>query len=194
MIINGEYFNVDLLLKDTDSSIPNAEALGVGENLNNAISKYEPEILIKCFSYSLYKEFMSQFDENYTIKETADQKWKDLLNGKEYQKDGMNCFWRGLIFEEAEVKKSLIAYYTFHHCIVNGNNNTGIQKEKSSDERNLIKRLYVKSWNDFVEMTVLGNNGLVSLYQFIEDMNAINSDTYQNFNPTSFKKMNIFSI
>ena len=45
MIISGEYFNVDLLLKDAESSIPNAEALGVGSQLNNAIKKYEPEIL-----------------------------------------------------------------------------------------------------------------------------------------------------
>ena len=136
---------------------------------------------------------MSQF-ENYVIKESADQKWKDLLTGKEYQLNGKNYFWRGLIFEEAGVKKSLIAYYVFHNCIARGNNNAGIQKEKLAQEMETIKRLYVQSWNDFVDMTVIGNNGLVSLYQFINDMNSITPGTYDNFNPTAFKKMNILSI
>ena len=122
MIISGAYFNVDLLLKNTDSTIPNAEALGVGSQLNNGIAKYEPEVLIKSFSYSLYKEFMSQF-ENDVIKESVDQKWKDLLTGKEYQINGKNYSWRGLIFEEAGVKKSLIANYVFHKCIARGNTN-----------------------------------------------------------------------
>ena len=193
MIISGAYFNVDLLLKNTDSTIPNAEALGVGSQLNNGIAKYEPEVLIKCFSYSLYKEFMSQF-ENYVIKESAEQKWKDLLTGKDYQINDKDYSWRGLIFEEAGVKKSLIANYVFHNCIARGNTNIGIQKEKSTQEMQTIKTLYINSWNDFVEMTTISNNGLVSLYQFINDMNEINSNTYQNFNPTAFKKMNQFSI
>lgn len=193
MVISDSYFKGSILIESVALSIPNGAVIGNGNSLRNYVLEYESDILIKCLGYSLYKDFSEQFDVN-ELKASVDQKWKDLLNGKEYELNGVRKFWRGLRFEENELQKSLIAYYVFSVYIKKENSGLGIQKEKIKDVTVSPSYLYMSAYNTFVELTTESKSGLQCLYDFITDMNSINSETYPNWMPTSFKKINPFSI
>ncbi|QQV90638.1 structural protein [Polaribacter phage Freya_1] len=194
MITSSSYFNGSILIENIESIHPNSEELGLESKLDAFIQEYEPDVLIKCFGYSLYKEFMDQFSGDYTLKGSADQKWDDLLNGKEYQVNGINYYWRGLIYVEGGLKRSLISFYIFSKYIKRDFLGVGIQSQKTKETIPNPSLIYVEAYNDFVNLTVKGKNGLVSLYQFLTDMNTISSDTYANWSPTNFCKINQFSI
>ncbi|QQV90715.1 structural protein [Polaribacter phage Danklef_5] len=194
MITSSLYFNGSIFIDNTSSIHPNSEELGLGAKLESFIQEYEPDVLIKCLGYSLYKEFMDQFSEDYTLNESAHQKWKDLLNGKEYQVNGISYSWRGLIYEEGGFDKSLISFYVYSKYIKRDFLGVGIQSEKTKETIPNPSIIYIEAYNEFVNLTVKGKNGLVSLYQFLTDMNTISSDTYANWSPTNFCKINQFSI
>ena len=194
MITSSEYLKGSIYLKDGNSNFPNSELLGNGNKLDSFFQEYEPDVLIKCFGYSLYKEFMNQFSEDYTLKGSADQKWDDLLNGKEYQVNGINYYWRGLIYEEGGLKRSLIAFYVFSKYVKRDYLGSGIQSEKVKEVNFNPSQIYIEAYNEFVNLAVKGKNGLVSLYQFLTDMNEITPGTYENWNPETFNKINQFSI
>lgn len=80
-IINQSFFFGELFL-------PNLTATSELEKLNFAISKYEPECLLKIMGYPLYKAFGAETNQRMT----------DLLYGAEYKDgEGKDQIWQGLV-------------------------------------------------------------------------------------------------
>ena len=118
MIINGTYFVGDIYLSqvgDSASSIVNNN-----EVLQNFIDEYEPDILIKALGRKLYNEFSNQLEDDGTLKPGVDQKWNDLLEGKEYVVGDITYYWKGLVTTVGSLKKSLMAYYVFYWYVKKG--------------------------------------------------------------------------
>ncbi|MFL0093600.1 DUF6712 family protein [Tenacibaculum maritimum] len=200
MITSRSFYKSLIKIPNAQDTAPNSKLLGNGNLLDFFIEEHEPEVLIDCFGYSLYEEFLSQFDENYKLKDNVDQKWKDLLNGKEYQLEGKKAKWRGLIFKEKDLDRSLIAYYVFCEFLnkdQSSYNGTGTQKEKTKNTTPVSSDpLYVASFRKFHKLTEFSNrnNGLRSLYDFIQDMNNANPNTYPNWCPERFENINTWGV
>lgn len=215
MIITTAYFKGSIHIDNAQDVAPNSSLLGNTTALDEFIQEFVPDALVKCLGYSLFNELKEELDPQQTngLKNTAHQKWDDLLNGKEYQIDGVDVKWNGLIYTEATVQKSLLANYVYFKFMEN---------EKASMQENEVNNAIVtsafpkvvKAWRKFHSLTIgsyntptvihsqhgtgidwLGcSNGLRSLYQFIQDMNNIDPQTYQNWQPTAFENLNNFDI
>lgn len=203
---------------------PNGNLIGNGVKLDNFREAYERDVLIKCLGYSEYKLFQDNLEvvsgaSVQTVKSSADQKWKDLFSGKDYTIDGVDMHWDGLLFKEGVYDKSLIAYYVYYHFLIDDMSNytgTGLQSEnsKNSEKVSIIPKA-AKAWRQFHEMTVgcyggptqifegsvlIGvdyfgsDNGVRSLYQFINDMNVLDPTAFPKWNPKLFDNVNQFGI
>lgn len=94
MLINATYFNGDI-------NIPNSDTEAVIQNIGYFISKYEPDLFIKALGYSFWKAFSEGVQ--VVAPTEIEQRWIDLLYGKEYiGVYGLNK-WRGLIETAAPV-------------------------------------------------------------------------------------------
>ncbi|WP_407265047.1 hypothetical protein R5N98_02695 [Tenacibaculum maritimum] len=218
MITSSSCFKGDIHVPNSQDTAPNSNLLGNVSELDMFIHEYEPDVLIKCLGRSLYNEFSNQFKEDYSLKDTADSKWDDLLKGKEYTISGKTVNWKGLIYKQGQYDKSLIAYYVYYHFLSNDIENytgTGVstKKSKNTEKVSPIPKA-VRAWRKFYELTVggfyspilinnnhgygidwIGNdNGDKSLYQFIQDMNNINPNTYPNWQPKRFENLNLFGV
>lgn len=100
-LIDDTYFSIDVVIPSNDDS-----------EIQAYIDRYEPEILKSLLGYELYKLVAA-----YNVL-TSPQRIKDLVEGKEYEYNGMTIKWNGLINTE---KISLIAYYVYYKWLeVNG--------------------------------------------------------------------------
>lgn len=208
-IINRAYFRGEIRLANIISTSPNEEA-GNGLLLDDFIQKYEREVLIKCLGYPLYKLFKSQFDIDavtgqWTIKDDADAKWDELLNGVEYQINGRDAVWKGLIHSfsdiaDEEPNQSFIAPYVYSKFVVSeeySHSGVGFQREKSKNSD--VVPAYVKAingWNMFVSMTEFTNQRTleVTLYDFLQDMNTLDAETYPNWIAERFGFKNRYGL
>ena len=202
MIISRSYFKGEIKIPNAEDTAPNSNLLGNVSKLELFIEEYERDVLVKCLGYPLFREFQSELDSENSngIKSTSQKKWDDLLNGKDYQINGKPVKWRGLIFEEGKLKQSLIAYYVFCEFLnkdLVGYRGVGVQKEKVKNSIHVsADPLYVASYRKFHSLTEISDDcsGLKSLYDFILDMNNINSETYANWLPKKFENVNIFGV
>lgn len=212
MITTRKYFALNSHLPFVSDDVPSASLVGNINEADKLIMRYEKEILQQTLGYSLYKAFMAQFDyastnNIHTIKDSADQKWKDLLNGKEYTKNGVTVVWQGVIFEDEDVDRSFITNYVYCKWLsVKHNKHLGVglsKPEAKGATRVGPTYNYVEAYNDFVDMVVgkycngysdeIGT-GVRSLYEFLNDMNTLDATTYPNWLPKTFSKVNVFSI
>jgi hypothetical protein len=158
MIINAQYF------QSKELYIPNAVAQpSIGSvspsalvQLENEIESIEQSLLLDALGYAQLTELMAQFEANGDWKPTADQKWKDLVDGKEN--------WRGLRYTVGTQKRSLIAYYVFFHYLgtdYQTYSTTGMQIAESENAvRNDPSIKQVTIWNKFIAMYIgNGRNG-----------------------------------
>jgi hypothetical protein len=202
MITSRSFFNGSIQIPNAQDKSPNSDLLGNGIKLDMFIEEFERDILTDCLGYSLYTEFEAFLDpeKENGLKDGAPGKWNDLLNGKEYQLNGVPVKWRGLTFKEGENEKSLIAYYVFCEFLSNDIVNyrgTGVQKEKAKNAESVsADPLFVNAYRKFFKMTEYSrsNNGLRSLYDFLRDMNDIDSETYSSWCPKRFENINLFGI
>lgn len=222
MITTGEYFVGEILVSNALDKAPNSNLLGNGLSLKQFIARYEPDVLTRLFSYSLYKLFSDQFDKpqsgQWTLKSGVDAKWDELLNGKEYQIGGVDVKWQGLVFKDGTVnegiEQSLIAYYVYGKFIEATeftHSGVGMQTElsKNSDRANARSKVAM-AFNSFYDLAIgegtyyndvyyfdchYNNSGYRSLYDFLRDMNALDNTTYPNWNPTTnFKPENRYGL
>jgi len=138
------------------------------------------------------------------------QKWVDLVNGKTYEKNGVDLIWTGLIYEKGTYKGSLLADYAYYYWLTeNVSYMTGVGDSKGNPKgANLVNptQRVVNTWNDFVKayQTVWSySNGYnwfnynlypecykqnteVSLIQFLQDHNEV----YPNQNRQFFEVKN----
>jgi len=169
-------------------SIPNLTSSQSGNAVElNYYADEKPRLLLQM---SLGNVLFSQLDSQVTggiLNVDADQKWKDLVNGKEY--DGK--VWKGLNYLEGSFKVSLLAYYTYWNWVNDSYLSNFQIQSKNADNINPTSTL-VDLWNKFLEMyqgvnnyylprvsNVYGttfvdyfgnqNSNYVSLLQFIKD-------------------------
>lgn len=108
------YFTGDLFIPNIGKN--KSSVVSSNTDFQYYIDQFEREILIKALGVRLYNEFISNIDTdpqspNYgNVDPSADQQWKDLLNGSTYS----DKVWRGLRYEVGTRKLSLMAYYVFY--------------------------------------------------------------------------------
>ena len=210
MITSAPYFtgNIEIPNISTDN-VPNASRVGKNTKLLNFINEYEADALSKSLGFPLYTEFKSNLEvktgaTTETVKDSAEQKWKDLFSGKTYEINGLTVRYRGIIYTEGTVKKSPLAYYVFKHFFENDMSHYGgiglqIEDAKKSKRANYAPKFDLARHN-FYELIVgtksnpKDSAGYRSLYQFIEDMNALDATTYPNWMPYCFPKGNIMGL
>lgn len=93
---------------------------------------------------------------NGILSNTAPQKWKDLVNGKTYTKDGETYVWEGLLQTKGTFKKSLLAYYTYYYWLMDNVSLVSGVGELRGESKNTVnvnstQRLTI-IWNEFVKM------------------------------------------
>lgn len=117
------------------------------DTLNDIIIDTERQLLIDCLNVTLYNELTIALDNL----PSADQKWRDLVEGKSYTKDGDTFYWEGL---RGFNKNSLVAYYVFCAYMQNDDSyysTTGVKKVEANGSVNSgTTKKYVNAFNEFV--------------------------------------------
>lgn len=184
---------------------PDSDLIGNKSELGEFIEEFEEEALILTLGYTLYAEFKTQLDPSNSngLIDGADQKWDDLLNGKE------NYF--GL--------KKLLVPYIYFQFLENDESQysgTGVIKESTKGARSYSERgKAVKAWRSFYQFTIgrsqtpnaltrpsiFGNLTMYDwygtsddkykpLYVFLRE----EAETYPTAVPTMFENMNYYGI
>ena len=151
-IIDSTYFQEDRL-------IPNV-GVGAGKiNIDRLIESEVHSLLESVLGYVAYKNLVENLDENGNIKTDTLQKWKDLINGKEYERNDKLYYFKGLKYTLGTSKNSLLAYYVFYKWIKqNISQNSGVGGEVVLTTKNAVNvgltAKLVDTWNKF--WTMLG--------------------------------------
>lgn len=223
MITNESYYKLDIYIPNVVNDAPEVNDVSNKTELQNAMSQYEREALQYLLGYNLYTEFSNQFDVDsddiWTIKAGVDQKWLDLLNGTTYTIDDVEYTWKGLIYKDGNLDKSLLAYYVYYNFLSNDVEHyasIGIETENAQNATRVSAiAKAVKAWHNFYIQSVGNYNypayitnssgctgidwfgsddGVRSLYQYIRDINNQTPDTYENWKPKMFNDMNQFGL
>lgn len=198
MIIERSYFIGEIHIPNSQNLEPNSDVVGNGSDLDLFIEKHERSILIKCLGYGLFRKFESQLDSSKSngLKDDTSEEWDDLLNGKDYIKNGQPCFWRGLTFNDGSLKRSLIAQYIYCEYLRKDSvhySGTGFKQEKTKNAVSVSPdMLYVNAFREFHELTEFSceNKDVKSLYDFLSD----HKENYENWKPERFENQNRLGI
>ena len=221
MIIDNTYFKGEIYIPHAKPSVVSVGD-GVSDEIITFINEYEKEALLSCLGFQLYKQFVSNIDLNEPtlIKADADQKWDSLMNGLEYTNSrGKLVSWSGIRYKNpgSETYSSFLAYYVYffyesQNYIIKTNSMSSVPKSKNGDTvvpNQAItlawRKFYKMTQNDFCEphyvenrwglgIDYYRNNGQVGLYEFIENQNDLQKDTYENFQPKNWENLNQFGI
>lgn len=149
---NQDYVGRYKIPNATDTS-PNSDLLGNSVELQLFIDQFEEECLILVLGYTLYQELLTQLDpaEDNDLVAGADQKWDDLLNGKET--------YRGL--------REIIISYVFFYFLENDESEysgVGVVKEYGKGSRSFTSRpKAVKAWRQF-RLLAQGQSGYPEVF------------------------------
>lgn len=145
MITDISYFKSERFIPNlvqTESTGLSSSTLNNNDELQRLIDEYEIQFLSDAFGFYEAKTILGQLNEDGTVKTEADQKYKDLIDGNESIK------WRGLRYEAANIKQSMVADYIYCKYVNQTDSrlsqigNTVDQAEKST---------VVSSWSKFVQ-------------------------------------------
>lgn len=224
MIIDNTYFKGEIYIphakpgiSDTVVGIDNEVISFINEYAKDCLFKcFGPQL------YAEFESNLDS-SANSWIDAVADQKWDDLVNGKAYTDpiSGLDVVWKGIryinIFEGATYDRSFLAYYVYFYYEKKSyitRSEIGHEKEDSHNAKSVAPTMkVVDAWNKFVTLvqgddlsckiykSVFGlgldyskENNNISLYKFIRDSNIILEDTYANFKPKRWEKMNRFNL
>ena len=219
MIIDNTYFIGEIYEPHAKPSVTDG-ITGVDTNMLEFISEYAEDCLVKSLGYDLAALLIAELDpiQSNGLKVTADVKWDDLVNGDIYPDPatGDNVEWKGIRYKNISTgayNRSFLAnyvYFFFEQYDFITKSNTGnvlIESENSSRLDPNIK--VVKAWRKFVDVVQgeIDNDAIVvkdygygvdwfsggskvSLYKFINDINTTTPDTYPDFNPKTWKRIN----
>lgn len=168
---------------------------GSSEQLNLYIDERVRSLLTHCLGVDLFNDLDSDIASG-VLKDDAKQRWKDLVNGVTYTKDGISYKWKGLKYTNGLQKQSLLADFVYHEYT-----SDMLMKNKQITPKNVSitsKATFLANiWNSFVsqyqggfgicktinfidyDSYVLSSNEqskVVSLIKFLHD----NSDIYEN--------------
>lgn len=150
-LIDETYFIQDITIPTTD----NLDVVGTDNTLSQFIDKYARLLLKNALGITLFNLFDESL-ENGELKEDADQKWKDLVNGKTYTDNGSTKVWKGLLFTEGVFKGSVLAHYTYYHWYLWQMSQISNFGEVKGSTVNAISvnetTKLVQIWNEFIQM------------------------------------------
>lgn len=177
MLISRSVFQNGLLIANSQDTTPNSNLLGNKVKLDSFIEQYERDILITTLGYDLYKELQSNLEvlngqTEQSVKVSADQKWKDLVNGCEMTIDGYIYKFDGL-----KSNNSFIAdyvYYKFMEDDLKNHSGVGfIQANPNGEIKTNPTQKLVSVWNDMVEKIMFQDKPyMLSLYAFLDYNNV----------------------
>lgn len=159
MIITTAYF------LNKNVFIPNSVVQpSIGSNAPNSLNQLqaeiderEDELLLSFLGQAQKTELYAQFETDGTWKPTALQKWKDLVDGADFD----TKHWSGLRYTIGTKKISLIAFYVYFWYLKEDYatySTTGIQVAQSENSiSQLPNEKQVSAWNKFVNMYDGGN-------------------------------------
>lgn len=204
-ISNIDNFVNDLyipLAKGTISGTPNTETANSKSYVLELINEVEKEVLLNCLGLDLYNELMVALLDL----PNANQKWRDLVNGVEYD---------GKIWEGLDNSNSLLLYAVYYLFIMENseqltalgtanskveNANLTSNSTKASRAFQVFLNKYQKGYlnEPYVYDNVIdyyGNNDniRVSLYQYLND-NLLMWDTWKNSGFRFYNQVNSFGI
>lgn len=137
--------------------IPNLNEMDsdVLSNLEQYIDKDARSVIKNALGYSLFKEFDTYVIDG-VLDPLAPQKWKDLVNGKEYLRDGELVKWKGIAYSEGLYKSSFLVPYIYHNWLNDNISQVTGVGEKVVSAQNAINvnsnQRSVGAWNDFLSM------------------------------------------
>ncbi|CEJ71263.1 hypothetical protein BN1195_03608 [Chryseobacterium oranimense G311] len=147
-LIDSTYFENSNIVANINEPDPDAKTDNV---LNLKIIKGERDVLSFAFGFEMWEDFKQYIGSG--IAPNTPENYRKIIEGDTYIKDGINCFWIGLI--EPETKESLIADYVY--CTYHDENQTqtsGIGEVKIDNKvgnRVSMTPKTTKVWNRFIE-------------------------------------------
>lgn len=198
MIVTRSHFKGLIHIPNIEDNAPNSDLLGNRSELQLFINECEREASVKALGPFVYNELLSNLNAAGDVIVSAPEKWKELRNGKEYVKDGCKKYWRGLSFIERGTPISAFAYYVFWYFLesdLSRYSGTGVVSEKTKNAKNADPTWKaLRAWRKFYKMVVKSDTLDVALYEFISDMNDLDSSTYPDWSGYDFKPRNFASI
>jgi len=147
-LIDASYFNREIAIPNVNELQGNAST-----ELTLFIDDKVRLLLQNVLGFDLFTDLNGDIT-NGVLKTDAEQKWKNLVNGVTYTKNGKQFRWKGLLYTEGTFKSSLLADYVYYFWLENEvSNMTGVgevvQVSKNAVSVNSTQRL-IKTWNRFV--------------------------------------------
>lgn len=177
MLISRSIFQNGLLIANSQDTTPNSNLLGNKVKLDSFIEQYERDILITTLGYDLYKELQSNLEvlngqTEQSVKVSADQKWKDLVNGVEITIDGFIYKFDGLKSDNSFIADYV--YYKFMEDDLKNHSGVGfIQANPNGAIKTNPTQKLVSVWNDMVEKIMFQDKPyMLSLYAFLDYNNV----------------------
>lgn len=200
----------------------NARPVGspsVQSEIDAFIKKYERQLMINALGVPLYNELQTAL-ENLG---SADQKWQDLVEGRDYVLDGKTYRWDGLRGFE---KQGVGVFYIYCNFLRNDEftyTTTGMVRNTSDNAPNAqFLNKYVIAWSKFIEQyqgklyycvrnlyrgtktLTFEQSGVVysyideevqsSLFQYLNDANELDPTAFPDFQFKIYAPVNRFGI
>lgn len=200
MITKNSDFKGRFNIAGAEDLEPNS--FGNNEELELFIEEFEPKCLVTVLGFALYQELLTNLEPDGTVKPGADDKWKDLVNGKDQ--------WRGL-------KTVTVPYIYFYFIESDESHHTGVgivQENPKGAERTTPRWKMVNAWRAFYESAhgksiyneiiarpsylgyIVGkvydndDDKFWSLYKFLEER----SEDFPNASPSELSNMNYYGV
>ena len=107
MLIDKTYFQGDI-------SIPNTTEVNYENDLLQIlIESKSSSFLESVLGHENFEDLKDNTDANGNLLPTAEQRWKDLVNGKQYTLNSQHYYFKGLIQSGVLYKTSIIADFVF---------------------------------------------------------------------------------
>jgi len=163
MIIDKTYFVDDLNIPNLDFS-ENSDLISNNNALDNIISRSSFKYLSDVFGYKVAKEILNVFKTNGQIKSGTDQKYIDLIEGKDDED------WQGLRYEVSGVKYSQIANYVYCQYLAQYENRLtdfGVTNDNAEQGRSISSWVkFNASWKVMLSMRQICDYHLYENYHF----------------------------
>tara|TARA_R110002153_G_scaffold236215_1_gene390338 strand:- start:235 stop:879 length:645 start_codon:yes stop_codon:yes gene_type:complete len=189
-LIDETYLTRELSTPNTESGV---DIDSSGNSITEYIDKYARLLLQNALGNVLFATLDGEIEDG-NLKEEAPQKWKDLVDGTQYDYSGETYTWKGLRTIEGAFKESVLAYYVYYHYFLNNLSQVssfGEVKASSVNSENVNPSAkLVATWNKYVKLYqgdrnrvegnltfvkgvpfydyYSGNGGYVDLIQFLE--------------------------
>lgn len=193
-------YNIDNTFFVGDIHIPNLNEPNSNDDFDVYLEKGCYLFLYNLLGAKLFNDLKNNLDSEMNLKSDAEQKWKDLFFGCEYD----NKYFEGLIQEHSTFKESVLAQYVFLYwlkdnkdifsgigsVIVNGKNATNVNPSDRFNTvwNNVVSKVGVIRYihhlanisychhTRFIDYLDNYNDDFISIRQFLKD----NTDKYPN--------------